>query len=119
MAESDASLIKPKRAWREIAKELSREKDSARILALSQELLRALDSARSWKFPDWQPQLEAALLEVDPNKVRKHVQAAEAAIYFRLQSLASSSDSHAERKAIAEALQSIRTIQTEKLNYPG
>lgn len=43
MADGQASQPKPIRPWREIAQQLAQEKDSIRILSLSEELMRALD----------------------------------------------------------------------------
>jgi len=43
---------------------------------------------------------------------------AEEAIFQRLQQLAGTSDSEAERQAIADAIASLRVLKTEKLNYP-
>src|ERR1700691_246882 len=41
-----------------------------------------------------------------------------AAIYFRLQELSDYSDRHAERRALLDAIKSVRTLQREKLHYP-
>jgi hypothetical protein len=43
---ADGEIVQPKKlkSWRELAEELSREKDSARIMSLSNELLRAFDA---------------------------------------------------------------------------
>ncbi len=43
MEDGQASESKPVRPWREVAEQLSQEKDSVRILSLSEELMRALD----------------------------------------------------------------------------
>lgn len=70
------------------------------------------------EFPDWQVQYHAALLETDSKKLQERVLAAEAVIYLRLQVLIHSSDGHAERQAIDDAMRALRCIQTEKLDYP-
>ena len=75
-------------------------------------------STQNLKFPDWQREFEAALLEVDPQKLSERVKAAEAAIFLRQQALVYSSDGHAERQAIEDAMRALRFIQTEKLGYP-
>ena len=67
---------------------------------------------------DWQQKFEAALLEVDQQKLRELVEAAEAAIYLRLQSLVNSPDGRVERDALTDAMRSLRVIQTEKMHYP-
>ena len=43
MAEGQATASKPIRPWREIAEQLASEHDSVLILALSEELMHALD----------------------------------------------------------------------------
>ena len=71
------------------------------------------------KYPHWQREFEAALLESDPQKLRQLVEAAEAAIFVRSQALAESADRHAEQQAISDAIRTLRAIQREKLGYPG
>ena len=39
------------------------------------------------RYPHWQREFEAALLERDPQKLREHVDAAEAAMFQRSQAL--------------------------------
>ena len=68
---------------------------------------------------DWRQKFEAALLEVDQQKLPELVEAAEAAIYLRLQSLVNSPDGRVERDALTDAMRSLRVIQTEKMHYPG
>ncbi len=46
MEDGQASQAKPIRPWREIAEQLAQEKDSVRILFLSEELMRALDQEK-------------------------------------------------------------------------
>ena len=75
-------------------------------------------STPNLRFPDWQLEYQAALLEVDPQKLPERVKAAEAAIFLRQQALVHSSDGHAERQAIEDAMHALRFIQTEKLGYP-
>jgi hypothetical protein len=75
-------------------------------------------SAQNLRFPDWQLEYQAALLEVDPQKLPERIRAAETAIFLRQQALVPSSDGHAEREAIADAMRALRFIQTEKLGYP-
>jgi hypothetical protein len=70
------------------------------------------------RFPDWQIAYQAALLEVDPQKLPERVKAAEAAIFLRQQALDHSSDGHAEREAIEDAIHALLFIKHEKLGYP-
>jgi hypothetical protein len=67
---------------------------------------------------DWQQKFQAALLEGDSKKLPPLVEAAEAAIYLRLQSLVDSPDGHVERNALTDAIRTLRAIQTGKLHYP-
>jgi hypothetical protein len=71
------------------------------------------------KNPEWRKSYEQAVSEFDPGKLVERVADAEMAILYRMQALQTSSDGHVERKAIGEALNGLRTLQTEKLNYPG
>ena len=75
-------------------------------------------STKNLKFPDWQPEFEAALLEADPEKLRERLEAAEVAMFLRSQALAHSPDGHVEKQALREAITKLRLIQTEKLGYP-
>jgi hypothetical protein len=75
-------------------------------------------STSNLRFPDWQLEYQAALLEVDPQKLLERVQAAEAAVFLRQQALVYGSDGHAERQAIEDAMRALRFIQTEKPGYP-
>ena len=70
------------------------------------------------KYPEWQSPFQEALLEVDREKLQSKMMKAEEAIFQRMQQLAGSSDSEAERLAIADAIASLRVLKTEKLNYP-
>jgi len=70
------------------------------------------------KYPEWQSPFQEALLEVDREKLQSKMMKAEEAIFQRMQQLAGSSDSEAERQAIADAIASLRVLKTEKLNYP-
>jgi hypothetical protein len=78
------------------------------------------DTSRSQniKYPHWQREFEAALLECDLQTLRQRVDAAEAAIFLRSQALVGSAEGHAERQAISDAIGTLRAIQREKLGYP-
>jgi hypothetical protein len=67
---------------------------------------------------DWQQKFQAALLEGDRKRLPQLVEAAEAAIFLRLQSLVNSPDGHVERAALTDAMRTLRVIQTEKMHYP-
>ena len=69
--------------------------------------------------PGWRESYEQAVSEFDPGKLVERVADAETAILSRMQALQTSSDGHVERKAIGEALNGLRTLQIERLNYPN
>ena len=73
---------------------------------------------RTVRYPHWQPEFEAAVLEGDPRTLRQRVDAAEAALFLRSQALAGNPQASDEQQAIAEAVQKLRTIQKEKLGFP-
>ena len=68
-------------------------------------------------YPDWQQEYLAALLELDPKKLPQRVEAAETAIFRRLQELSLSSNNQAERQAIEDALASLRVLKRE-IGFP-
>ena len=70
------------------------------------------------RYPEWQGPFQEALLEIDREKLQSKMMKAEEAIFERLQQLTGTSDSEAERHAIADAIASLRVLKTEKLNYP-
>jgi hypothetical protein len=70
------------------------------------------------KYPHWQRAFEAALREGDPQSLRQRVDAAEAALFVRLQALAESTGGDEEREAISDAIRTLRAIQKDKLGYP-
>jgi hypothetical protein len=75
-------------------------------------------TSQNIKYPHWQHEFEAALLEGDLQRLRQRVDAAEAAIFLRSQALAESPQGREEQQAISEAIQALRAIQREKLGYP-
>ena len=75
-------------------------------------------TSQNIKYPHWQHEFEAALLEGDLQRLRQRVDAAEAAIFLRSQALAESPQGQAEQQALADAIRTLRTIQREKLGYP-
>jgi hypothetical protein len=70
------------------------------------------------KYPHWQREFDAAIQEGDPKTLRQRVDAAEAALFLRLQALAGNAEGQAEQRAIADAMRTLRAIQKEKLAYP-
>jgi hypothetical protein len=69
-------------------------------------------------YPAWQNEYQAALAEVDREKLKGRVEAAETAIYKRLQQISQDSDHHTERNVIEDALNSLRVIKKDELGFP-
>jgi hypothetical protein len=69
-------------------------------------------------YPEWQAEYQAALLELDPKRLFEQVTAAETAIFNRLQAMSHTSDGHAERQAIEDALASLRVLKRDNLGFP-
>jgi len=65
------------------------------------------------RYPEWQMHFQEALLELDREKLRERIAAAETAISNRLQALAGDSNHHAERQAIEDALLLILVLKRE------
>jgi hypothetical protein len=69
-------------------------------------------------YPAWQHEYQEALVEVDSDKLKGRVEAAEAAIYRRLQHLSQNSGDFAERQVIQDALHSLRVLKRDELGFP-
>jgi hypothetical protein len=69
-------------------------------------------------YPEWQREYLAALLELDSQKLKERVEAAESAIFKRLQSISHSPDNDAERQAIEDAIAGLRVLKRDRLNFP-
>jgi hypothetical protein len=69
-------------------------------------------------YPDWQRPVQAALVELDKDKLKERVAAAEAAIFERQQAISQSRDHQAEREAIEYALANLRFVKREILEFP-
>ena len=66
-------------------------------------------------YPEWQKEFQAAILELNREKLADRVVMAERAISKRLQALLQSSDSAGERQAIEDALSSLRLLKRAEL----
>ena len=64
-----------------------------------------------FKFPEWEPQYKAALLEVDRAKLLERVAAAEAAIRQRMRAIFGRTDGDMERQAIGKALSALSVLK--------
>ena len=68
-------------------------------------------------YPHWQNEYAAALVEIAPPKLSALVEAAETAIYKRLQQISQDSDHYTERQAIDDALNSLRVLKRDELGF--
>jgi hypothetical protein len=68
------------------------------------------------KYPEWQKPYLDALVEPDHAKLQERIAAAKTAISNRLHAISASSDHHAERQAMEDALASLRVLKREKLS---
>jgi hypothetical protein len=64
-----------------------------------------------FKFPAWEPEYKAALLEVDRARLLERVAAAETAIRQRMRAIFGRTDGHTERQAIGKALSALRVLK--------
>lgn len=64
-----------------------------------------------FKFPEWEPQYKAALLEVDRAKLLGRVATAEAVIRQRMRAIFGRADGDTERQAIGKALSALRVLK--------
>jgi len=70
------------------------------------------------RYPEWQHEYEAAVLELDPKKVLERLTAAETAIFNRLQAMSHSSGCAGERQAIENAQAMLRVLKRGNLGSP-
>jgi hypothetical protein len=78
-----------------------------------------MNDASGLPYPEWQKTVQAALIEVDEERLQQKVADAEAVIFQRLQELGNASDSNGERLALEEASRSLLVVKKEILKYPG
>jgi hypothetical protein len=72
------------------------------------------------RFPHWQPQYQAALIELNHSKLLERVTEAEYAIFERLQSLEGTPNCESrftELLAIEDALASLRLLKREQVDF--
>lgn len=62
----------------------------------------------------WFEVYEAALLELDSEKLPERILAAKEAVQLRLKEIQGDSDHHAERQEIEDALNNLRTLERMK-----
>jgi hypothetical protein len=71
-------------------------------------------SSDELKYPEWQAAVQEAVLEFKIDSLQERIAAAEAAINCRLRELSISSDCHAERQAIQDALNLLRLLKERR-----
>ena len=69
------------------------------------------------RFPQWQREYEAALGETDHKMLFKRVEIAEAALLNRQLALKHESDGRVERQEIERALDRLRAVKKDILNF--
>ena len=72
------------------------------------------------RFPHWQPQYQAALIEMNHTTLLERITEAEYVIYERLQSLEGTPNREsrfAELLAIEDALATLRVLKREQVDY--
>jgi hypothetical protein len=66
----------------------------------------------------WKRLVQEALVEVNPDRLREKVGEAEAAVFQRLQALASNSDGSEELHALQDASNTLLVLKREVLKFP-
>jgi hypothetical protein len=74
--------------------------------------------AEHLRFPQWQGLYYAAVVEIDRFKLLKRVQAAESAILKRLEALPEISENLDERRAIFDAMGTLRFLRLDATQPP-
>jgi len=74
--------------------------------------------AEQLEFPQWQAPLHDAILEFNLEKLPAKVHRVETMIFERLQQLYAANDGARERQAINDALEILRTVKRERLQFP-
>ncbi len=78
----------------------------------------AISEGTSAQHTQWKELCQAALVELDLEKLKERVAAAEAAVFARLQELAQSSDGREERQALMDVSSSLRFLKRDVLKFP-
>jgi len=76
------------------------------------------DHFEDLQYPNWQKPVQEALIELDKNKLKERIAAAETAISQQLELIARNPDRRAEREAMLHALANLRVVKKETLNFP-
>jgi hypothetical protein len=68
------------------------------------------------KYPEWQASYQEALLELDKKKLEARIHLAEWKIFRRLQTISADSNHQEEKVAIADALNTLRSLKLGSLD---
>ena len=74
--------------------------------------------AEQLDYPQWQAPLQDAILEFNLDKLPAKVLRVETLIFERLQQLQATNEEARERQAINDALEILRTVKRERLQFP-
>jgi hypothetical protein len=75
-------------------------------------MISPLREHRELRYPEWQKPLQAALLELDREKLQQRIAEAEEALLRRQQALMEDAVNHStERAAITDGLSSLRSLR--------
>lgn len=77
-----------------------------------------LIDVQALEYPSWQKCCQEALIELDREKLKEKVAAAEAMVFQRLQELAHRADAQAERQALLDVTSSLRFLKRDVLKFP-
>ena len=69
-----------------------------------------------FRFPEWEPQYKAAILEADLAKLLERVAAAEGAIRQRMRAIFGRTDGDTERQAIGKALAALCVLKETRFS---
>ena len=72
-------------------------------------------SSHNLRYPEWQGEYQAALLELDQQTLLARVAAAETAILGRLPEITKGPDGRHERQVIEDSLRFLRILKREKV----
>lgn len=71
------------------------------------------------EYPQWQAPLQEVILEFNLDKLPAKLYRAETLIFQRLQQLQLNHNHSGERRAINDALETLRTVKRERLQFPA
>ena len=119
MRESNTHFeVVPIEVVKKILEEEKKKKEEAAVKKKRTTNFIDKDYVNTLEYPDWQRPLQEALVELDNDKLKARVAAAEVAIFNRLQAISQSTNHQPEREAIENALTSLRVLKRESLGFP-